>query len=211
MKKHLALVSVIAIMITAMPALADGPSDSWYMSASGDITKPQNSTISGTSAGKVNYGFSSGGDLAVGYDMSGFRSELEFGYHALGIKSVTVGAGPNASSSGDMKIPTLMINAYYDFHNSTRFTPYVGGGLGAAHLGFPTSSGFGNTGSSDNRFAYQAMTGLAYTPESMPATDWSVGYRYLGASAPQFTSATGHISADAMKTHSLEFGFRYHF
>jgi len=211
MKKHLALVSAIAIMTTAIPALADGPSDSWYMSASGDITKPQNSTISGTSTGKVDYGFSSGGDLAAGYETGPVRGELELGYHALGIKDVTVGAGAKTSATGDMKIPTLMANAYYDLHNSTRFTPYIGGGLGMAHLEFPTGLGYGNTSGTDNRFAYQGMLGVSYSPESLPATDWSLGYRYLGTSAPQFTSATGHISADSLKTNSVELGFRYHF
>lgn len=211
MKRQLALVGAFAILTATIPAHADDHSDSWYVSGSGDITKPQNSTISGTSTGKVDYGFSSGGDMALGYQAGPVRGELELGYHALGIKNTTVGAGPETSASGDMKIPTLMANGYYDFHNSSRFTPYVGGGLGVAHLEFPTNLGFGNTSSTDNRFAYQGMVGVSYTPESLPATNWSLGYRYLGTSAPQFKTATGSISAESLKTNSVELGLRYHF
>ena len=150
--------------------------------------------------------------MAFGFADGGARVELEGGgYHALGIKKVVVGAVPNTNPKGDMKIATLMANAYYDFHNSTRFTPYIGGGVGAARIGFPENNGFANTHSTDNRFAYQGMMGVSYTPESLPSTDWSVGYRYLGTTAPTFKSATGSISADALKTSSLELDLKYHF
>lgn len=31
-------------------------------------------------------------------------------------------------------IQTLMLNAYWEFHNSTKFTPYIGAGIGLAFL-----------------------------------------------------------------------------
>ena len=218
MNKYLALVGALAVMTAAAPAHADNRGGSWYMGASGDVTKPRNSTITGTSTGTADYGFSSGGDLAFGYEPEAFnsstgdvRAEIEGGYHALGLNKVVVGGVPNASPKGDMKIMTIMANAYYDFHTSTPFTPYIGGGVGDAAISFPKGNGFGNTGGSDRKIAYQAMTGISYTPESMPSTDWSFGYRYLGTGAPQFRTAGGHISSNALSTSSAELGFRYHF
>ncbi len=29
---------------------------------------------------------------------------------------------------------TYMVNGYYDFHNSTAFTPYISAGVGLAHV-----------------------------------------------------------------------------
>lgn len=218
MKKCLALAGAITVMTAAMPALADDHSSSWYVGGSGGVTMPRNSTITGTSTGKVDYGFSSGGDLAFGYKPEALnfsagdvRAEIEGGYHALGLKKVVIGGVPNTNPKGDMKIMTVMANAYYDVHTSTPFTPYIGGGIGEAMLNFPKNNGFGNTKSGDNQLAYQFMTGVSYTPESMPSTDWSLGYRYLGSSAPQFTTAGGHVSSDALSTHSVELGFRYKF
>ena len=67
------------------------------------------------------------------------------------------------------------------------------------------------TKSSDNRLGYQFMTGVSYTPTSMPKTDWTLGYRYLGTTSPQFTTATGNVKLDALHASNLELGFKYHF
>ncbi len=48
-----------------------------------------------------------------GYDFGKFRLEGEFGYKDHGVN-----------------IYNLMVNGYYDFHNSTIFTPYIGAGIG---------------------------------------------------------------------------------
>ena len=212
MKKHLAFMGVLSLVtyVTTPAQANDYNNNSWYISASGDISSPQNSSVSGTATGNVNYGFSSGGNLALGYETGPFRTELEGGYHALGLKNVTVG-GATTSASSDMKMTTLMVNGYYDFHNSSAFTPYIGAGLGWAHLNFPTNLGFGNTKGSDNRLAYQAMIGVSYTPPSMPNTDWFAGYHFLGTSSPSFATNTGSISVKPIRDHSFEVGFRYHF
>lgn len=41
----------------------------------------------------------------------------------------------------------VMLNAYYDFNTGTKFTPYVGGGIGLAHL--KASSKFAGTDGAD--------------------------------------------------------------
>ena len=218
MKKKLAFACALGLMTAASSAFAESNGGSWYAGGSGGMTMPKNSTITGTTAGKADYGFSSGANLALGYrpeafmsDTGSVRTEIEGGYHALGLDKVTVGGVVNNNPKGDMKITTVMANAYYDFHTGTSFTPYIGGGIGDAMIDFPKSNGFGNTKSGDSQFAYQAMAGVSYTPESMPATDWSVGYRYLGTSSPDFKTAGGHISSDALSTNSVEIGFRYNF
>ena len=42
--------------------------------------------------------------------------------------------GGTASFKGEWGVQTLFANAYWDFHNSTAFTPYLGGGLGMGFI-----------------------------------------------------------------------------
>lgn len=189
------------------------------MGVSGNLTVPQNSNISGATSGKVKYGFSSGGNVALGYEPSMFnssvgdvRAEFEAGYHALGVNKVIANGVTNSNPNGDFQMATFMGNVYYDFHTNTRFTPYIGAGLGDAHESFSKKNGLGNTSRNDDELAYQAMFGVSYTPESMPKTDWSLGYRYLGTTEPTFAAAGGtDVKFNSISTSNIELAFRYHF
>jgi len=216
--KFLIPVTLLASSILATSAFAAGQDSPWYAGVSGDMSFPRSTTVTGTTSGNIKYKFSSGGNIEFGYEpqMLGnatgdVRLEAEGGYHAFGLKDVTHGGVTNSSPTGDLKVMTLMGNAYYDLHTGTSFTPYVGAGVGDAHVTFGRNNGFGATSSSDNRLGYQFMTGVSYTPASMPHTDWSLGYRYLGTTSPQFTTATGTDKFSAIHASNIELGFKYHF
>jgi hypothetical protein len=56
-----------------------------------------------------------------------------------------------------MSIPwAFMGNAYWDIETNTMFTPYLGLGIGAAHVDFDTVGG-----EDDWEFAYQGMAGAS--------------------------------------------------
>lgn len=216
--RYLLATAVAAYSLMTVAAFAAGNDGSWYAGASGDVTFPQNSTVTGTTNGNVKYGFSSGGNVALGYQpralsssLGDVRLEVEGGYHALGLKDVTAGGVTNTNPSGDFKVATLMGNAYYDFHTNSQFTPYIGAGIGEAHVSFNKNNGFGMTSSSDDELGYQLMTGVSYTPKSMPQTDWSIGYRYLGTTSPKFNTTTGNVKFDSIQASNVELGFKYHF
>jgi len=216
--RFLAAVSLLATGFLATNAFAAGQSGPWYVGVSGDLSSPQSTNVTGTTTGNIDYKFSSGGNIAIGYEPQALKNatgdvrlEAEAGYHAFGLKDVTAGGVTNSNPTGDLKVATLMGNAYYDLHTGTQFTPYVGAGVGEAHIDFARNNGFGATQSSDNRLGYQFMTGVSYTPALMPKTDWSLGYRYLGTTSPQFTTATGNVKFDAIHASNFEIGFKYHF
>ena len=77
-----------------------------------------------------------GGGIFVGYDFYPqfqvpMRAELEYAIRSNVTKTWDAsGADGTASFKGEWGLQTLFANAYWDFHNSTAFTPYVGGGLG---------------------------------------------------------------------------------
>jgi opacity protein-like surface antigen len=101
-----------------------------------------------------------------------FRLEGEISYRANDLDGI-------AGISGINRLTDYMVNAWYDFANSTRFTPYVGGGIGYARdkgianvpaLGFTTSAG-------DDAFVYQLGAGVAYKL----CNHWALtaDYRYI--------------------------------
>ena len=156
--------------LLAVSAMAKNYSnnDGFYVGLSGDIAFKKNSkaNVNGTS-NQIDYGFNSGANVALGYNAtSNIRLEAEGGYHAFGIKKTTVG-NSSTSRSTDLKITTIMGNAFYDFNNSSSFSPYIGAGAGVAFVNLPTY--ILNTDKSvDNKFAYQLMAGVAYTRLRFP-------------------------------------------
>ena len=216
--KYLAAASLFATSFITANAMAAAQDNPWYAGASGDITFPRDTTVSGTTSGNIKYKFSSGGNIEFGYapqmlnnSVGDVRFEAEGGYHAFGLKEITANGVTNSRPNGDLKVMTLMGNAYYDLHTGTSFTPYVGAGIGDANIHLDKNNGFGMTKSSDNRLGYQFMTGVSYTPQCLPKTDWTLGYRFLGTTSPQFTTSTGNVKLDAIHASNIEVGFKYHF
>ena len=107
-----------------------------------------------------------------------FRLEGELTYRGNSIDDVGGVPVPDKLSS-----TALMANAYYDFTMAGPWTPYVGGGLGAARVNFQSAADV-----RDIVLAYQAILGLAYnvTPNTIVALD----YRYFGVDTPTFEAAT---------------------
>lgn len=102
----------------------------------------------------------------------------------------------------DFQAHNLMGNLIVDFVNDTRWTPYVGGGLGVARVDVG--------GGDDTSFAWQLMAGLDYAPESLPMTVWGLRYRYMDADEVDINNGltTTTYEYDA---HSIEATARFRF
>jgi opacity protein-like surface antigen len=68
-----------------------------------------------------------------------------------------------------MSLTTVMVNGYYDFPitnsdgSRSRWSPYIGAGIGYANLNLPSCGGSGCfSGGSTGGFAYQGNVGLSY-------------------------------------------------
>jgi opacity protein-like surface antigen len=91
-----------------------------------------------------------GGGIFVGFDFYPqfqvpVRTEIEY---AIRTNSTTTwdlkgevgsalkqrGGSGSASVKGEWNLQTLFLNAYWDFHNDTNFTPYIGAGVGLGFL-----------------------------------------------------------------------------
>lgn len=216
--------STILLCLTSLSAAAQNHPDhnsqnrdSFYVGLSGDIAFKQNSKIRNNGAAQqIDYKFNSGANLALGYKVTqDMRLEAEVGYHALGMKKISAGNTTiNSGPQADVKMVTATGNAYYDFHNSSDFSPYVGAGVGAASVSIPGRL-FGTSKSKDTQLTYQLMTGVSYVTSSMPSVNWFLGYRYISISAPQFAigqnSGGGSLKFDRIGMSNAEIGMRYNF
>jgi hypothetical protein len=186
MKNSTKILSALSLAFVLSAGAVQANGAGWYTGVSGDLTWLQHSD---TGAG-VN--------VDLGYKIEpSLRLEGEVGYHNA----------PGKSGYADTYYFTYMANGYYDFdqfsvrpdNSGLRITPYLGAGIGIAqyHSG---QSNFANTfHNHDTDFAYQGMAGVSFVADSMPNTDWAVGYRYTGA------------GSNDIEANNIEFGLRYHF
>jgi opacity protein-like surface antigen len=99
------------------------------------------------------------------------RAEIEGGYRG----------------TGNANIYTALLNGYFDFKNDTRFTPFLGAGLGYADE---------NASDQKNAFAYQGIAGVSYSIDN----NWALTAQY------NYLDTTAHYSASEVKG-----GIRYTF
>jgi opacity protein-like surface antigen len=96
----------------------------------------------------------------------------------------------SGSLNGERERSAFLINGYYDFKNSTAFTPFLTGGVGGYHLHLKVN---GQGVSNDLDFAWQVGAGLNYKLDDQISFD--LKYRYFGGADANLTSqASNSIS-----------------
>lgn len=142
MKTRIFLVaSLMVALLAAVPAQAQDTS--FYFSAKGGLTLQRlgNMEVDLTNPGGLtNFSLDNslklgaGANAAFGYDLYPYyfmplRVELEVGYL---FKSEIEGSNSSLSARMGTSSFIAQANFYFDMHNTSRFTPYIGGGLGFA-------------------------------------------------------------------------------
>ena len=130
-----------------------------------------------------------GGGIFLGYDFykqggTPIRAEIEYAMRGT-VDNEYDGKSGNARSmtlKSQYNMHTIFANLYYDFHNDTDFTPYVGGGLGLAIIDYKIEAS-GNGGSDSynetlNTFAYNLGLGCSYDFTDVITAD--LAYRFVG-------------------------------
>lgn len=101
---------------------------------------------------------------------------------------------------GRVNATSLMKNFIIDFSNDSRFTPYVGAGLGLSYVDVEfgeSSSATGDATFQDGQalFTYQAIGGVATQLNSV--ADFIVEYRFLGTSEVDFDGLGRELAYNA--------------
>lgn len=200
----------LATTLIIAPCIAHAD-DKAYLSVTGEYIASASSGGNITGAGvsfpgSVDYNNGYGGMIALGKHVGDFRAELEAGYRELKEKSESItilGTTYTDNSNQKDKAITGMVNLYYDIPTGSPITPYVGAGIGDAHLT--------NSGGSD-AFAYQGMIGLNYKL-SESSTIFG-GYRYFGTNdfAIKSTVAGVALTENAdVRAQAIDVGYRFSF
>ncbi len=184
-----------------------------------------------------------GGGIFVGYDFYpkyqvSMRAELEYAIRTnttttWGTKAGVSEAisdlasdmlGTNVNADLDLKgqwnLQTLFLNAYWDFHNNTAFTPYIGAGLGLGFIrskyeltvkanGLEDSESFNDT---KTVFAWNVGAGLSWAATENLSADLAYRFVRLGYSQTEKTY-DGYTVKMGMAPYANEFslGLRYTF
>jgi outer membrane protein OmpA-like peptidoglycan-associated protein len=167
------------------------------------------------------------GGGAVGYKWGAFRGEVNVDYSQQSMKSLSLTSlngyslpGNSVPLTGNINNLSFMVSGFYDFATGTPFTPYVGVGVGGAHLSFNNVSTGGFLGAvplangSDTVFAYQPMAGVHYAIG--PHVELGLEYRYIGTtdanfSIPSPSSYVAQSFKEKFESHNVLASLTWHF
>ena len=209
--------TVSALALLAIPAFAGQPVKGFYVGGGVGLTVPMDDEVesktSGISTHKLSFdpGWLVDGQVGYAYG-NGLRTELEVGYRRANVDTITNPYG-NATlgTPGHYGVLNTMVNAIYDMDINAPLTPYIGVGVGYAHvwandLRIATSPTTIDTASdkSAGAFAYQAIAGFSY--DLCPHWAATVDYRYLATTRLDFGNMKSEYSS-----HNVLFGVRYEF
>lgn len=224
----------------ALPAKVGG----WYLRA--DLGYAINSfggadyyTFCGAACGGIVAGANSlSGDLdnsllyggGIGYQANHYlRGDLTVDYFETDFLGTTVGSCGVSTNCFSTDIATvsaiaLMANAYVDLGTYGRFTPYVGAGIGGAHVEWGNLSNTAcdtanpalcdptvtHTGFDDWRFTWALMAGVSVDVTCALAAD--VGYRFRSIDSGAmfgYAASTGPGFDRGIQSHEVRAGVRY--
>ncbi|WP_392566301.1 porin family protein [Utexia brackfieldae] len=183
-----------------------------HVDSSFAVGEPENLSIKNKTKTTFNVGASVGYDFNVLYQVP-VRSELDYTYRSdAKIKTAFLDSEDGAYDSHfKIKNSTLMVNNYYDFYNSSDFTPYVGIGLGMSFNKYKFNEA--DDSFSKNKFAWAGMAGVSYKIDDNLTAN--VEYRYLDSGKIKYTESDGKNYTDnfsaKLRSHDLSVGLRYTF
>ncbi len=178
-----------------------------------------NSDIYGLSrrpSGSIGGGGGLSVDLGIGHDFGSIRTELTYGY-----SQSTYGGGGSAwdtppsllrstvnnNGTNNYSKHDLLVSAYWDFDTGSRWTPYLGGGIGWSNLRNPDMPGSG--AALINLFAYQTKLGLSYGVSKR--TDVYVEGVYQGTPGRSGSSPFGNSDFSSFHSWGAKLGARFRF
>lgn len=195
-------------MVVAAPGLSQAQSAGPYVSGAAGVSLPRDTDLTGT-------GIDTSVDHDPGYALSGavgnafgngFRAEVEANYRRNGIDTVGGAAGTGHSS-----VLGLMLNGLYDFSTGSKWTPYLGAGIGIARTNGDGTSPVGGSRIDDTDwgFGYQGIAGVTYQLNEQAGLFGE--YRYFGTSGTTLTTDSGvNVDADGAD-HRFLVGLRWSF
>jgi len=189
---------------------------------------------SGVLTGTQNLGGSVAAEGGLGYDFgNNLRGEVTYVLNSFSVGSTTISGNyrltggftgnipitANVDASGTINTNSVFTSGYYDFRTKSKFTPYIGAGLGWTSVSAPmlpysgtatvqnVATGFSGTSgaSSASALGYIAKIGVAYAV-AKPADIYFEGI-YQGNTGVTISD----VEFGALNSFGARFGVRYKF
>ena len=227
--KHagLLLTGLAVGLFIATPALAQigvpqCQTTGFYLGVEGAWSRVMNFTDSVSADGlqfhaALNPGFAAGGDF--GYDFGRVRLDGELVYRRATTLQTRIAAGGSnfptltgqTTPIGDVAALAGMANVIVDLLPHSRWTPYVGAGVGGARIALENYQALGVTFVNQGswQLAYQGIAGLRY--QGSPAISLSLDYRYFATTDISLRDGAGASFKIPYASHNVMLGIAYHF
>jgi opacity protein-like surface antigen len=188
----------------------------WYLRADGGYRWDSLTGADAAAGSTANPTDSSSGNggmfgLGAGFRYNWLRADATVDYAAAQKYQGTILA-PN-DVSAKMQTDTALINLYADLGTWSRFTPYIGAGIGTARVAVsdfegPTPPMSGSGAHSQWNLAWAAMAGTAFAISRNLQVD--VGYRYLSFGNVQTADGLGgHMTFRNLVAQEVRIGLRW--
>lgn len=206
----LAMTGVASVALVS-GAMADGGMPTgYYLGGAAGLGHTQDMDVDTATVDEdadMDHGFAGVVSFGYKYDEA-WRGEFELGYRRNDVDSVS---GTSLNAGGDVDATTGMVNVLYDFENGSNFTPFLGAGIGAAHI--DVDGTLGNTVSviddDDTVFAGQLIAGVGY--KVTDSLDLTARYNFMAAPDVDVTAVNGTRVESDYYNHAIMFGLRFHF
>jgi opacity protein-like surface antigen len=151
-----------------------------------------------------------GWDFEPGNSVGEGRVELEYTRRSNPLDKVKFAEG-SFKGGGNVIADSLLLNVFGVVHDTGRWSPYAGAGIGAARIEASDLKVTGQPLSNDSAvvFAYQLGAGVDVALTDHLNLD--LGYRFFSSTRPAFTEAAGHIFKMDYTSHSAVLGLRVGF
>ena len=207
---------IAAGLVAGLCTAASAQTDGWYAGAEAGVNfvpKLKFDTTGNTWHQKQDPGYAILGQ--VGYGFGKIRLEGELGWRQNEINKFSDDFGDH-SVDGNISGVSFMGNVYYDFVNSSKWTPFVGAGIGGIDLNFDNlkAGGVPVTNDGDFVFAYQGIAGVSYAVNEQLSI--KADYRYLGTVDGNYNLSSAYAGPNGVgkgeyASHSVLVGFTWKF
>lgn len=200
---------LLALLLFTSGAAAKG----FYVAGYGGLNVALNSDVDDSNQGidEVRYdpGFAVGG--AFGYKF-GFKVRLEgdVTYRRNSVDDLEI-LGTRQNGDGNVNSTSFLVNAFYDFDNSTRWTPYVGGGIGIARVDWDDVEASGGARLDNTEYLGAAQLGGGVAFRVSERLELTANYRAFATNVAEFEDNIGDDIEITYVSSSIMLGLRVNF
>jgi len=194
------MVAALVVMSAAVTRADDF--HNFYVTADLGGIIQQNANYSENGSPNVPAAFNPGArlDVAVGYNLNeNYSIEIAPGFMWNSVD--TLDGYSLGNESIDLESIPVLINIKYRINTGTKFTPYLGGGIGADVTIFDGEVSGRSLNDSSAAFAFQLQAGVRYALSQHASV--GLGYKFLGTSDQNYSLDLGHAVVDRVTLNGI--------